>query len=296
MNVLRTPDSRFDALPDFNFAPHYVMVGDPPVRMHYIDEGPSDGPIVLLMHGQPSWSYLYRHFIKPLVAAGCRVLAPDLIGFGRSDKPTDPATYTYEAHVGWMREWLAKVDATQVVLFCQDWGGLIGLRLVAAEPERFAGVVASNTALPVGTGMSPAFEMWLNFSQSIPELPIGGVIQNGSTRTLSDAEVAAYDAPFPDESYKVGARRFPTLVPITPDHASVAENIAAWDALARFDKPFVTAFGDSDPITSGGEVPMKSKIPGAANQPHIIVPGGHHFIQEDAPDTLVGVILAVRLR
>jgi haloalkane dehalogenase len=294
MNFLRTPDSRFDTLIDYPFQPHYMMIANDTLRMHYLDEGPRDGPVVLLMHGQPSWSYLYRHFVPALVAAGCRVLAPDLIGFGRSDKPTDAAAYTYEAHVAWMQDWLTKLDLTDTVLFCQDWGGLIGLRLVAANPQRFAGVVASNTALPVGTSVSPAFEMWLEFSQSVPELPIGDVLQNGSTRDLSDAEVAAYDAPFPDESYKVGARVFPTLVPVKAEQASVRENIAAWEVLARFDKPFITAFGDSDPITQGGEAIMQAKIPGAANQPHIIIAGGHHFIQEDAPETLVSVILKLR--
>jgi haloalkane dehalogenase len=293
MKILRTPDARFANLPDYSFAPNYMMIANDTLRVHYIDEGPRDGPVVLLMHGQPSWSYLYRHFVPALAAAGCRVLAPDLVGFGRSDKPTDADAYTYEAHVGWMSEWLTAMAVNNVVMFCQDWGGLIGLRLVAAFPEMFAGVIASNTALPIGEGMNPAFEMWLEFSQNVPELPIGDILQNGSTRELTQAEVAAYDAPFPDESYKVGARRFPALVPVTPEHASVAQNKAAWGVLGQFKKPFVTAFGEHDPITAGGEVPMKAHIPGAAGQPHVIIPGAHHFIQEDAAATLVEIILGV---
>jgi haloalkane dehalogenase len=290
VNVLRTPDARFTNLPDYPFSPNYLTINDGLV-MHYIDEGPRDGPIVLLMHGQPSWSYLYRHFVGPLVAAGHRVLAPDLIGFGKSDKPTDPTTYTYEAHVSWMSQWLNALDVRGAVLFCQDWGGLIGLRLVAAQPERFAAVVASNTALPTGTGMSPAFEAWLQFSQSVPELPIGQVLQGGSGGVLNDGEVGAYDAPFPDESYKIGARVFPSLVPVTPDQASVAENLAAWEALEQFTKPFITAFGDMDPITQGVEKVMQARIPGTKDQPHVIIAGGQHFIQENAAATLVDIIL-----
>ena len=294
MDFLRTPDDQFANLSDYPFEPHYADVANGALRLHYLDEGPRDGPLVLLMHGQPSWSYLYRKFVPPLVAAGCRVVAPDLIGFGRSDKPTDREAYTYEAHVGWMREWLAMLDLREIVLFCQDWGGLIGLRLVAAEPERFAGVVASNTALPTGEGMNPAFAMWLEFSQTVPELPIGEVIQNGSTRNLSAAEVAAYDAPFPSELYKAGARQFPALVPVTPEHASVAENKAAWAKLETFTKPFVTAFGADDPITAGAEQAMKARIPGARGQAHIVIPGAHHFIQEDAAAALVECILQIR--
>jgi haloalkane dehalogenase len=290
VSVLRTPDARFANLPDYSFSPNYLTINDGLV-MHYIDEGPRDGPIVLLMHGQPSWSYLYRHFVGPLVAAGRRVLVPDLIGFGKSDKPTDPATYTYEAHVSWMTQWLNALDVRGAVLFCQDWGGLIGLRLVAAQPERFAAVVASNTALPTGTGMGPAFEAWLQFSQSVPELPIGQVLQGGSGGGLSEAEIAAYDAPFPDESYKIGARVLPSLVPVTPDQASVAENLVAWEALEQFTNPFITAFGDMDPITQGVEKVMQARIPGAKDQPHVIIAGGQHFIQENAAATLVDIIL-----
>jgi haloalkane dehalogenase len=295
MKVLRTPDERFADLPDYPFQPRYDTVGEG-LRLHYLDEGPADAPAVLMMHGQPSWSYLYRHMLPPVVAAGYRVLAPDLIGFGRSDKPADQAAFTYETHVDWMLEWLDRRALSNLVLFCQDWGGLIGLRLVAARPETFAGVVAGNTGLPEGHGMSDAFAGWLHFSQTAPELPIGGVLQMGSGRQLTDAEVAAYDAPFPDETYKAAARAFPRLVPLTQEHASVAENKTAWATLGHFGKPFVTCFSNADPITSGGERVFQSRIPGCNGQPHRTIAGGGHFLQEDAPDELAAIILELRRR
>lgn len=288
MEYLRTPDERFRDLPDWPYEPRYVQVGG--MRMHHVDEGPADGPVVLLMHGEPSWSYLYRWMISALSGSGVRVLAPDLIGFGRSDKPVDRSAYTYERHVAWMLEWLDAVGVSSVVLFCQDWGGLIGLRLVAARPDLFAGVVAGNTGLPVGRGMSEGFERWLSYSQSVPELPIGGILQGATARELSEAEVAAYDAPFPDESYKAGARAFPALVPVTPQHASVAENIAAWAVLEGYERPFVAAFSDADPVTKGGERAFKERVPGARGREHRIVSGGH-FLQEDSPVELSRIVL-----
>lgn len=295
MDVLRTPDERFADLPGYSFQPHYDTVGAG-LRLHYVDEGPPGGEPVLMMHGQPSWSYLYRRMIPPVEAAGYRVLAPDLIGFGRSDKPTEQAAYTYEGHVAWMLEWLERWIRRPAVLFCQNWGGLIGLRLVAARPELFAGVVAGNTGLPEGRGMSPAFQRWLEFSQSEPMLPVAGVLQMGSGRTLSGAEIAAYDAPFPDESYKAGARAFPRLVPLSPEHASVAENKAAWAELERWTKPFVTCFSDADPITAGGERVFQERVPGAKGQPHRTITGGGHFLQEDKPGELAEVVLELRAR
>jgi haloalkane dehalogenase len=291
MDILRTPEDRFAGLPDYDFQPHYHMLKNG-ARLHFIDEGPRNGPVVLLMHGQPSWCYLYRHFIPVLVDAGCRVLAPDMIGFGRSDKLGACADFSYEKHVAWMQDWLSALDPQNITLFCQDWGGLIGLRLVAAMPDRFANVIAANTGLPIGTGMSEAFAAWVAYSQSVDVLPIGQVIQMATTRVLTDAEVAAFDAPFPEERYKEGARALPPLVPATPDHASVAENKAAWEILAAFDKPFLTAFSDSDPITAGGEKPFQKMIPGASGQPHVTIKGGHHFLQEDAPGQLTEIILA----
>lgn len=295
MDILRTPDSRFENLPDWSFAPHYADITDAAtgqtLRMAYVDEGPRDGATVLLLHGEPR-SYLYRHMIPALVASGHRVLAPDLIGFGRSDKPADRNDYTYERHVAWLSEWFTAVGATGVTLFCQDWGGLLGLRLVAAFPERFAGVVVANTGLPIGTGFSEGFNQWLAFSQSTPDMPVGQIVNGGAARTLSAGEIAAYDAPFPDASYKGGACQFPTLVPITPEHGSVEENKAAWTVLAQFDKPFVTAFSDADPVTVGGDALFQKLVPGAKGQPHVTLSGAH-FLQEDCPDDCVAVIEGV---
>ncbi|OYU15226.1 MAG: haloalkane dehalogenase [Alphaproteobacteria bacterium PA4] len=294
MQVLRTPDACFENLDGYGFAPHYSEVRDAatgtPLRIHCIDEGPADAPPVLLMHGEPSWSYLYRNFVGPLVAAGHRVVAPDLIGFGKSDKLGARADYTYERHVQWMSDWLVAKDLTGITLFCQDWGGLIGLRLVAAFPQRFARLVIANTGLPVGTGSSPGFDQWLTISQTIPNFPAGMIVNMGTSRELTPAEIAAYDAPFPEEAYKEGARQFPTLVPVTPQHGSVAENLAAWTVLEAFDKPVLTCFSDNDPVTKGGEAAIIARIPGAKGQAHCIVPGGH-FLQEDAADQLSRLII-----
>lgn len=294
MQVLRTPDEAFAAIPDYPFAPHYATIIDADgtaLRLHYIDEGPRDAAPILLMHGEPSWSYLYRKFVPPLVAAGHRVIAPDLIGFGKSDKPSEREDYTYERHIAWMSTWLMQLDLTDVTLFCQDWGGLIGLRLVAAFPDRFARVIAGNTGLPVGTGWSEGFESWRAFSQNVEVFPTGFILNGGSVRTLSAEEQAAYDAPFPDESYKACARQFPTLVPIKPDSPSVAENMVAWAALARFEKPFLTCFSDQDAVTKGSEKPFIERVPGAKGQPHRIIEGAGHFLQEDKPEELVALIL-----
>jgi len=289
MKILRTPDERFAGLTDWPFAPHYMVLPGTELRLHYVDEGPKDAAPILLLHGEPSWAYLYRKIIPLLVAKGHRVLAPDLIGFGRSDKPAARTDYTFERHVGWLDSWFMGLDLKDVTLFCQDWGGLIGLRLVAAHPDRFKAVCAGNTGLPTGTGMTEGFGNWLKLSQSIPEMPIGGLLNMGSSRELTPAEIAAYDAPFPDESYKEGARQFPTLVPVTPEHGSVAENIAAWQVLEKFDKPFMTAFSDNDPVTKGGEAIFKARIPGTNGQPHVILPGGH-FLQEDSPAEIAAIL------
>ena len=291
MKVLRTPDARFANLPDWPFPAQYEVIDSGEgenLRIAFVDEGPQGAPI-LLMHGEPSWSYLYRKIIPPLVAQGHRVVAPDLIGFGRSDKPGARTDYTYERHVGWMSQWLRALDLNNITLFCQDWGGLIGLRLVAAFPERFAAVIVANTGLPTGHGMTEGFQRWLEFSQGVPEFPTGGIISGGTTRKLSDAERTAYDAPYPDETYKEGARQFPLLVPVTPEHGSVEENRAAWKVLETFNKPFITAFSDNDPVTKGGERVFKERVPGAKGQEHVILPGGH-FLQEDCPDQIAALI------
>lgn len=293
MLVLRTPDARFEGLEGYPFAPHYTEIADAggaALRIHHVDEGPRGAAPVLLMHGEPSWSYLYRKMITGLAARGHRVVAPDLIGFGKSDKPAEQDDYTFERHVAWMSAWLGRLDLSNITLFCQDWGGLIGLRLVAAFPERFARVVVGNTGLPTGTGMTEGFKAWLEFSQKVPVFPVGFIVNGGTTRDLSAAEQAAYDAPYPDETYKSGARVFPRLVPVTPEHASVAENKAAWSVLEAFDKPFLTAFSDKDMVTAGGEKVFQARVPGAKGQKHTIIKGGGHFLQEDAPDELTEVI------
>jgi haloalkane dehalogenase len=291
MDVLRTDDARFAALPGYSFAPHYVEVDG--LRVHYVDEGPRDAKPVLLLHGEPSWSFLYRKMIGPLAAAGHRVIAPDLVGFGRSDKPSERAHYTYLRHVEWMKDVVRKLDLHDVTLFGQDWGGLIGLRLVAEEMPRFARVAVSNTGLPTGDQkMSAAFEGWRDFSQNVPELPISKIIQTGCVRPLAPEVLAAYDAPFPAEGFKEGARQFPLLVPARPDDPAAPANRAAWEALARFDRPFLTLFSDKDPVTAGADAPMKKLIPGTKDQPHAVIANAGHFVQEDAGEELAEKLLA----
>ncbi len=299
MHLLRTPDEQFADLPGFPFQPHYVEVdaGDgsgATLRIHYLDEGPADAPeTILMLHGEPSWSYLYRKMIPVFSAAGFRSIAADLVGFGRSDKPADRSDYTYQRHVDWMRAALFDaLDLSGLTLVCQDWGGLIGLRLVAAEPDRFVRVVAANTFLPTGDNdPGDAFVAWQKFSQEVPELPIGRIVNGGCVTELSDDVIAAYDAPFPDESFKEGARQFPLLVPTRPDDPASEPNRAAWEVLKQFDKPFLTAFSDKDPITAGGERVLQAFIPGCQGQPHTTIEGAGHFLQEDKGEELARVIV-----
>ncbi len=286
--IYRTPDDRFANLPNFPFRPHYHELKDG-LRLHYLDEGPRDGPVVLMMHGEPSWCYLYRHMIPAVAAAGYRVIAPDLIGFGKSDKPTSKTAFTYAGHVAWMREWAEALELQDVLLACQDWGSLIGLRLVAAMPDRFAGVVLSNGGLPEGQDPPKAFTAWRRFAKYSPVFPIGGILQRATVRELSDAEVAAYDAPFPTRGSKAAARIFPALVPLGENEA-VPDQKAAWKVLEKFDKPFTLAFSDGDPITGGGDAIFKERVPGAAKGLHRTLKG-HHFIQEDDPEGFVDAIL-----
>lgn len=295
MEFLRTPDSRFANLPGYAFSPHYLMVDDGEggqLRVHYLDEGPAAADPLLLMHGEPSWSYLYRKMIPILVAAGHRVIAPDLIGFGRSDKPTRREDYSYQRHVGWMQSVLDQLQLERITLVCQDWGGLLGLRLVAAHPERFARVVAANTMLPTGDhNPGEAFKNWQKFSQEVPVFPAGGVIKGGTINPLPQAVVDAYDAPYPDERYKEGARQFPLLVPTTPDNPASAANRAAWQVLGQWQKPFLTAFSDSDPVTAGGDKVMQKLILGTRGQAHTTIVGAGHFLQEDQGEQLAEVVL-----
>ena len=282
MTSLRTPDDAFSNLPGYDFEPNYVEV-DEGVRMHYLDEGPADASPVLLLHGEPSWSYLYRHMVGPIVAAGHRVVAPDLIGFGRSDKLAERTDYTYSKHVEWVRRLLESLDLQNITLFCQDWGGLIGLRLIAStESERFSRVVAANTFLPSGREPMPkAFFDWQQFSQTVDVFPTGGVIQKATVSTLSPEVIAAYDAPFPDERYKEGARQFPLLVPSDPEDPEAKINQGAWMKLMQFKKPFLTLFSDQDPITRGGDTFLQQLIPGAKGQAHTTIRDAGHFLQED---------------
>lgn len=292
--VHRTPDHRFANLPDFPFKPHYYTLREG-LRVHYVDEGPRDGTPVLMMHGEPSWSYLYRHMIGPVVEAGYRVLAPDLIGFGKSDKLTRKDEYTYALHVSWMRDWLDAMDLKNVVLACQDWGSLVGLRLVADTPDMFAGVVLSNGGLPAGEPAPPAFDKWRKFSRYSPLFPIGKILQRATTRELSKAEVAAYDAPFPNAKSKAGARIFPSLVPLGENEA-VPDQKRAWKKLEAFDKPFTCAFSDQDPITRGGDAKFRQRVPGAKDNPLHRTLKGHHFIQEDDSEGFVAAILETAKR
>jgi len=297
MELLRTPDECFAGLADYPFEAHYAEVpsGDGGrLRVHYVDEGPSDGEVVVLLHGEPSWSYLYRKMIPVLVAAGLRCVAPDLVGFGRSDKPAERGDYTYERHVGWMRACLFDVvELRDVTLVGQDWGGLIGLRLVGEHPDRFARVVAANTFLPTGDRPpTDAFLAWQRYSQETPEFAVGRIVNGGCATDLGPEVVAAYDAPFPEERFKAGARQFPVIVPTRPDDPAVAANRRAWEVLERWDRPFLTAFSDGDPITRGGDRVLQERIPGATGQRHTTITGAAHFLQEDRGEELAGVVAA----
>ncbi len=316
MKTVRTPDARFENLPDYPFAPNYCEVPDGDggsLRIHYVDEGPADGEIVLCLHGQPSWSFLYRHMIPVFVEAGYRVIAPDLVGFGKSDKPTERGDYTYARHVAWMSAWLEALDIQGANLFCQDWGGLIGLRLVAAYPERFARVVAANTGLPDGGGLPkeaakpmwdlyetipivpaadlgthfaakdgpPGFFFWRKYCAESPEFNVGDVMTVvGSGNETAPAVRAAYEAPFPSAEYEGGARQFPSLVPIFPDDVEIPANQKAWESLAAYAKPFRTSFASDDPVTAGMQTILENRVAGAKEVDHIIIEDAGHFLQE----------------
>ncbi len=295
MQTVRTPDDRFADLPDYPFDPHYAEIDDGEggtLRVHYVDEGPADAAPVLLMHGEPSWSFLYRHMIPPLVDAGHRVVAPDLVGFGRSDKPTEKDDYTYARHVEWMRQLVFdRLDLHDITFFGQDWGGLVGLRLVAADPDRYARVCIGNTGLPTGHGKpSDAFLSWQRFSQEADEFPIGLIVNGACTTDLAPEVVDAYQAPFPDDTYLAGARIFPSLVPTSTDDPASDDNLAAWKVLETFERPFLVAFSDQDPVTKGGDAPFLAKVPGAQGQPHTTIEGGGHFLQEDRGPELAKVL------
>jgi len=292
MKVLRTPEDRFAGLPDFDYEARYADVGG--LRLAYVEAGPPDGPPVLLLHGEPSWSFLYRKVIPVLAGAGLRAIAPDLIGFGRSDKPAEVAEHSYARHVEWIRAFaFDALGLSGVTLVGQDWGGLIGLRLVAEHPGRFARVVAANTGLP--TGDQPMPDVWLRFREVVrtaPALNVSRLVQSGCQTTLPPEVLAAYDAPFPDASYAAAVRAMPELVPATPDNPASAANRAAWRQLSTWDKPFLVAFSDRDPITGPMAPVLKRAMPGAAGRAHPVLEGAGHFLQEDAGEKLGAIIAA----
>jgi len=292
MTILQTPDDRFADLPEYPFTPNYVVVGEG-LQMHYVDEGPPDASeVVLMLHGEPTWSYLYRKMIPIVASAGYRVVAPDLIGFGKSDKIQEIDAYSYQSHVDWLTDFMLNLDLQQITLVCQDWGGLLGLRLAAENEERFLRITASNTGLPTGDHPpTDAFLRWQRLSQTMESLPIGKLISTGCTNPLPAGVVAAYDAPFPDDSYKAGPRSFPNLVPTSPTDPAAPANRAAWQTLRQWQKPFLTAFSDGDPITAGGDKLFQTLIPGTQNQPHVTLSPGGHFVQEDKGDEWAQLIV-----
>ncbi len=282
-HCLRTPEERFDDLPGYPFEPHYLSIDG--MRVHYLDEGAQSGDTLLLMHGEPSWSYLYRKMIPLLVDAGFRCIAPDLIGFGRSDKPAKLRDYSYASHVAWMTDFIEQLSLEKLTLVCQDWGSLIGLRLAAEQSERFSRIVLGNGGMPTGHETFPrVFRLWRAFARFSPWFPIGRIVNSGCTSSLSPEIIAAYDAPFPDARYKAGARAFPRLVPTSPDNVASADNVAAWKVYKSWNIPFLTAFSNRDPVTRGGERPWQEQVPGAQGQPHTTIRDAGHFLQEDKPE------------
>ena len=290
MKILRTPDERFLNLPGYDFEAHYTDVGD--MRMHYVDEGPVDADPVLLLHGEPSWSYLYRTMIPPLVEGGHRAIAPDLIGFGKSDKPVAQNDYSYEKHVAWIKQFIKKLNLRNITLVCHDWGSLIGLRLAAENEDRFDRIVLANGGLPTGDGKMPtAFRIRRAFARFSPWFPIGRIVQSGTVSELSPDIVAAYDAPFPDSTYKAGSRAFPKLVPTSPDDPAAPANRRAWEVFRTWQKPFLTAFSNRDPITRGFDKAFVERVPGAKDQPHTTIRDAGHFLQEEKGPELASVVI-----
>ncbi len=290
-DVLRTPDECFAKLTDFPFQPHYLAVDG--YRIHYLDEGPRDAAPMLLMHGEPSWCYLYRKMVPILVNAGYRCLAPDLIGFGRSDKLASRDDYSYQFHVDVMNEFLRKLNLNNATLFGQDWGGLIGLRVLADNPENFSRLIVANTGLPTGDHQpSEGFLKWKHYAETVENFHVGGIIKGGCVTPLSDETIAAYNAPFPSDAYKEGARIFPKLVPIMSDNPASEANRKAWGVLQQWGGSVLTLFSDQDAVTAGGEKPFQKLMIGAKDQPHEIIQGGGHFLQEDKGEEIAQKIVA----
>ena len=290
IEFLRTPDNRFENLKDYPFSPHYVEVDG--LRMHYVDEGEKHAATVLMLHGEPTWSYLYRSIIPPVVDAGFRAIAPDLIGFGKSDKPVRREDYTYQRHVDWIKGLIASLDLKEIILVCHDWGGLIGLRVAGEQPEKFSRIIACNTFLPTGDiPAGDAFMRWRDFSQTVPEFDIGDIVRRGCKNNPEPGVIAAYNAPFPDDRYKAGARQFPVLVPISSEDPATVPNRKAWEGLFAWKKPFLTAFSDSDPITRNADIFLQQAIPGTKGQPHTTIKNAAHYLQEDNPAALAAAIV-----
>jgi haloalkane dehalogenase len=288
---LRTPEERFANLDGFAFEPNYVDVDG--LRMAYIDEGPRDGLVMLCLHGEPSWSYLYRFMIPAFTTAGYRVIAPDLIGFGRSDKPTERSSYTYAGHVSWLTSFISALAISNLTVFCQDWGGLLGLRIVGQRPDLFDRVVIANTALPDGTNMGEGFAMWQKASQMMPFMDCGALLKRAVlARELSEAEMDSYRAPFPDESYMAGARQFPMLVPTTADDPAVPANIEAWKVLEAFTKPVLTLWAPDDVVLGKGQETFLARIPGTKDQPHQTFSPAGHFLQDDVGAEIAAAVIS----
>ena len=295
VEILKNDLSDFEGLKEWEYKEHFYTLkteyGD--MNIHYIDEGSSSENTVLLLHGEPDWGYIYRKFIDPLVATGVRVVVPDLPGFGKSDKLSERSSYTYEKYVNWMETWMKDLELNNITLFGQDWGGLIGLRLVAENEDMFKNVVVSNTALPTGDiSAGKAFEDWKNYAQTVENFHAGGIIKGGTVKGLDQYVIDAYNAPFPDDSYKEAARHFPMLVPVTPDNPSSQKNREAWEMLKNWNKPFLCVFSEQDQIFNGVDKAFTKLIPGCQNQPHKTIQGGH-FIQEDNPEECIEAILHV---
>ncbi|MBV9319665.1 MAG: haloalkane dehalogenase [Mycobacterium sp.] len=296
MQTLRTPDERFADLPEFPYTPSYCEVPDDDggtLRIAWVEDGPHHADPILMLHGEPSWSFLYRKMLPILATAGHRVICPDLVGFGRSDKPTKREDHTYARHVEWMRALAFDVlDLRRVTLVGQDWGGLIGLRLAAEHPERFSRLVVANTGLP--TGDVPMPDIWWRFRETIqrqPSLDVGWFVQSGCRRQMSHAVRAAYDAPFPDETYCAGPRAMPGLVPTAPDDPAAPANRSAWAALSESLTPMLVAFSDGDPITGAMAPIFQRQMQGAQGIDHPLITGAGHFLQEDAGEELADYIV-----
>jgi haloalkane dehalogenase len=305
--VLRTPEGRFADLEGFGFTPRYLTVSDArfgQLRMAAIDEGPRAAPVALLLHGEPTWSFLYRKMIPRITAAGFRAVAPDFIGFGRSDKLAQRADYSYAGFVSWLLQVLRTLDLRRVTLVCQDWGGPIGLSALAAEPQRFAAVLAANTILPnceppprgVPEWPGELIAGWVKTAAAAADLPVSGIVAGVCRTVPSPAVLKGYDAPFPDASYKSGVLAFPGLIPIREDLPGIRENRAVWSVLEQFERPFVTAFSDSDPTTAPWAAVFRERIPGAAGQPHPVIAHAGHFLQEEQGEALSEVLLELMRR